>query len=86
MIDRDDWSERELQDAEAYAITCSNVISHILGKLAAVEVALSEEKRAAVEVAALLEAAVHLAQDKLQLNADDFATTACELYMRMSRP
>ncbi|WP_028164106.1 hypothetical protein [Bradyrhizobium elkanii] len=83
MIDRDDWSERELQDAEAYATTCSNVISHILGQLGAVEVALSEDKRAAVEVAALLEAAVHLAQDKLQLNADDFAVAACEMYMRI---
>ncbi|MCP1778806.1 hypothetical protein [Bradyrhizobium japonicum] len=82
MIDRDDWSQRELMEAEGYATTCDSVLRHILSELRSIEVVLSPDKRASVEISALLEAAARIAQERLGFDADDFAVTACDVFMR----
>lgn len=81
-IDRDDWDQRELDEGDAYGVTCANVFDHVLADLQTIEVMLSVDKRAVVEVTILLELAARLAANLLQFSADDFGVSACECFTR----
>jgi hypothetical protein len=82
VVNRDDWKPHELNTAEAYATTCNGVLRHIVEQLRQTELLLSQDKRAAVEVASLLGIAARLARDHLGLTADDFSAAAGDAFRR----
>jgi hypothetical protein len=82
VIDRDDWNEQELLEGDSYATTCNSVLTHVVGDLGTIEVMLPHDKRAVVEITALLRIAAQIAQQKLGIGADDFAVSACDVFMR----
>jgi hypothetical protein len=82
MMDRNDWADRELAEAESYGITFKTALANIISQLKTLPVGLSEDKRDAVELTVLLELAAEVGTGRLQLADDDFATYACEVYMR----
>jgi hypothetical protein len=80
VVSRDDWKPHELSTAEAYATTCNGVLRHIVEQLRQTELLLSQDKRAAVEVASLLGTAARLAREQLGMSAQDFVAAAGDAY------
>ena len=80
--DYDNWSDSERLIAENHITTCKLIFERGLTHLATLEVELAPDKRAAIEIVALLECAAKLAREHLNLSADDFGVTACDVYMR----
>jgi hypothetical protein len=80
--DRDDWNESELLIGDSYATTCDRVIAHSLSDLGTLDVELPSEKRATIEIVALLHRAAVLAQEQLGYSADDFSIAALHVFMR----
>jgi hypothetical protein len=77
----DRWSAAEQAAGESYSKVVEAALAPQLDDIvAATACPLTDDKRAAVEMVVLLELAARLAQDRLQLSADDFALTACEVF------
>lgn len=80
ILNRDDWSAQEIAAGEAFSVTCRSTIEHIVLGLSTIETDLPDNKRALVEMVTLIEAAARLASMKLDINEDDFAVSACEVF------
>jgi hypothetical protein len=81
-MERDDWTERELAEAESYSTTFKTAVDHIVSQLRTLPVSLSDEKRAAVELTVLLELAAEIGAHELRLSDDDFAVHACDVFTK----
>jgi hypothetical protein len=79
----DRWSDADREAGEAYAAVCEPALARQLADLTRTDVALSDEKRAVVEVTALLDLAAKIAHTKLHLPADDFAMAALDVFMEV---
>ena len=76
------WSDAERKLGAAYARAAEQTLVRWLADLGRSTVALDDGKRASVEIAALLDLAAKIAQDRLRLSADEFATAACDIFIK----
>jgi hypothetical protein len=81
-LKRDGWTDQERLEADGYATTCNSTLHHILAQLGSLEVQLDQDKRTSVELMVLLEIAAKIAKTDFAMDDNEFAITACEVFMR----
>lgn len=75
------WSTAEQAAGESYSKVVEAALALQLDDIiAATATPLNDDKRAVVEMVALLTLAARLGHERLSLTSDDFALTACEVF------
>jgi hypothetical protein len=76
----EDWSPEQKSMATSHAIGVKEILEEAERFLTILFTGLDDERRAAVEMTAWLDAASKVARDELAIGADDFALAALEVF------